>query len=141
MTIFWLTSLIHLTFGGTGFPRYSRGLRSWEIRIREYQNHCFRLKLMKFPSLFAVFPCFMVHESSKLRIPSSLTWRNACILNTFLGLVGSTVNHLSTLLLKCKICRYYWIYCNKRVIFLIYKLIFICMLKRSHAWFVHLYIT
>jgi len=32
-------------------------------------------------------------------------------------------------------------YCNKRVIFLIYTLIFICMLKISHAWFVHMYIT
>ncbi len=29
-------------------------------------------------------------------------------------------------------------YCNKGVIFLIYTLIFICMLKRSHARFVHI---
>jgi hypothetical protein len=36
------------TFGqlycNTGFPRYSRGLRSLEIFIREYQNPCFKPK-------------------------------------------------------------------------------------------------
>jgi len=47
----------------TGFPRYSRGLRSWKIVIREYQNSCFKPKIdilnlaknSSFPSLFAVF--------------------------------------------------------------------------------------
>ena len=29
----------------TGFPRYSRGLRSWKIVIREYQNSCFKPKI------------------------------------------------------------------------------------------------
>jgi hypothetical protein len=28
-----------------GFPRYSRGLRSWKIVIREYQNSCFKPKI------------------------------------------------------------------------------------------------
>ena len=31
-------------------------------------------------------------------------------------------------------------YCNKRVIFLIYTLIFICMLNTLHARFVHMYL-
>jgi hypothetical protein len=32
-------------------------------------------------------------------------------------------------------------YCNKRVIFFIYTLIFICMLNILHARFVHMYLT
>jgi len=32
-------------------------------------------------------------------------------------------------------------YCNKRVIFLIYTLILICMLNISHAQYVHMYLT
>ncbi len=50
----------------TGFPRYSRELRSWEIWIHEYQNRYFSLNLYKkkrntlrvFPCFFPVFPCF-----------------------------------------------------------------------------------
>jgi len=47
----------------------------------------------------------------------------------FSGTIITTGNYLN------------FIYCNKRVIFLIYTLIFICMLNISHARFVHMYLT
>ena len=37
----------------TGFPRYSRGLLSWKMWTREYQNRHSRFKFIKFPSLFS----------------------------------------------------------------------------------------
>ena len=46
----------------TSFPRYLRGLRSRKMWTLEYQNRHSRLKFIKFPSLFAVFPCFLIRN-------------------------------------------------------------------------------
>ena len=37
--------IITYYFTYTGFPRYSRGLRSWKIVNHEYQNSCFKPKI------------------------------------------------------------------------------------------------
>ena len=52
-------------FSDTGFPHYSQGFRSWEITILEYQNQHLRLKIMRFPLLFAVFPWIVKTPNTK----------------------------------------------------------------------------
>ena len=66
------TAFSHSTF---------RWLRSWEIRTCKYQklkNLSLKYKTILCPSLFEVFPGFMVLEKSKLQIPKPRITKLAC---------------------------------------------------------------